>query len=127
MGRNNTLKIERKQKDIELFGLALKITERSAQDVFDVADFASQNVDLRSQFVAMAQGISDALKWNWERLPWWSPKKRKLKKLLDPRNLMLLGQSEIVFLTDAINDLEGSKKKVEKAAENPSDAESPDS
>ena len=105
----------RKTKDVEIFGNKLKLSERNAQDVLNLAEYAgSQQITPAMSVYISAVALSDSLKYG---LKWYQ---RILKKYSAKKLLKGLTQKEIFEFMAMILEIEGvdnKKKVVEKASE----------
>ncbi len=107
----------RKTKEIEIFGKTVILSERNAQDVLNLSEFASSQemsptLSIQIASVALSDSLKYALKW-YERKP-------TAKKLLES-----LTQKELFEFMAMILELEGVKKKVAEQ-EKESDGKSQD-
>ena len=102
----------RKTKDVEIFGKKVKLSERNAQDVLNLAEYAgSQQITPAMSVYISAIALQDSLKYGFK----WYERKLKAKKLLKG-----LTQKEIFEFMALILELEGvdnKKKVVEKESE----------
>ena len=101
----------RKTTDIELFGLKLVMSERSAGDVIALSKFANENDEqtIENIIYKSLQIIDAALICNYKHLPWYMYfKKRKLQSLFSPKHLINnLSNAEIFDLAEQVLILEG--------------------
>ena len=104
----------RKQKEIELFGRKLIMTDRLAVDVIKLDNEREKagEVDTMQNLLFLAVAISDSLKSN--KAPFW----QRLRKITSPQYLLYnCSISELVALNNILYELENvipaddSKKK----------------
>jgi len=106
--------MNKKTKSIELFGEKLLLSERTAGDLialFNYVKTAKEQSDFESALFQAIQILHDALKINYEVLPWYKfLKAKRLKKLLSLMNIMNnLSQKQIFSLAEEVLELDGLK------------------
>jgi hypothetical protein len=106
--------MERKTKEINLFGKKLLLGERTAIDVLNLSE-ALKNYDIEKKsepsfyLLTSATVIEDALKININNLKWYNfLKKRKYRVQLSAQYLLKnLTQQELMKYTQDVYELEG--------------------
>lgn len=106
--------MERKTKEINLFGKKLLLSERNAIDVLELTEAIKKRNDIDTSdtsffFYTAATVIQDALKINIENLSWYNFRKKSLfKKILTSKYLLEnLSQKEIFEISSYVYELEG--------------------
>ncbi len=100
----------RKQEGVDILGHSVKLSERSAQDVLDLQEFAGKReMDPATSIYVSAVSIHDSLKFWMNRnfLRWYYNWKFSIKKLMEG-----LTANEIFELAGKVSVLDGYKKKV---------------
>jgi len=109
--------MERKTKEVELFGKKVSLFERNAGDVISLSKYTTESDAKSLEFVVFVNTkiVEASLKLNYTELPWYKFHTRiKLQALLTLRNLLKLPQSQIFSLAEQVLDLEGLLVKTEK-------------
>lgn len=106
----------RKTKEVEIFGKKVKLSERNARDVLNLAEYAgSQQMTPAMSVYISAIALQDSLKYGLK----WYERKITAKKLLKK-----LTQKEIFEFMAVVLEIEGVDKK--KVAEVESEEKSQD-
>ena len=108
----------RKTKEVELFGKKVILSERNAQDVLNLSEFAaSQKMTATFSVQISAVAVRDSLKYGLK----WYEREYSVKKLLKG-----LTQKELFKYMSMILELEGVEKDDKKKAEKESGEKSQD-
>ena len=103
----------RKQLEVNVLGIDLKISERSTQDVLDLAEFSQGNMNglkaLRISTILLNQSFTYWISKHWFIKRWLLNRKLSVNKLTKG-----LSPKEITELGEKVLELEGNKKKVKK-------------
>jgi hypothetical protein len=117
-------KLNRKHKEINLFGRSVLLAQRDSYDIMMMTNFAMKNRGKLTPEVFLyetAKVVETGMKYSYKILPWYRVIKKLLLKRILRVNYLLknLSQEELVELSTQIYQLEGidvsnDKKKVKK-------------
>src|SRR5574343_575269 len=103
--------MDRKTKSIELFGVKLLLSERTAGDLIALMKYDKSNKNdnqIEEALYQAVQDVADGLKINYESVKWDNFRSKKYKKLLSTKNLInKLSQQQIFQLAEQVLELDG--------------------
>lgn len=114
MERLHTVLLTDNKEKIELFGMKLLLSERTARDVNNLdKDFRNSKNDFQEVILQRIIVIRDGLRINFKILKWWNIVRRfKLRKVCKEIFLFEnLSPSKIIELSNKVFELEGIEVK----------------